>query len=473
MENADSLPEVWKWNVNTNPTSGHVAVLLIDVPDVDEGASLSWRDVPGFPIMGYQRAQVYLRYRGMPYAKLSLNLDDEGYPHELFPEVRPESRRTIASGEPLLEAMPEFPLVTIVVSTAGLRPDLLKRCIKSLIALSYPAYEIVVVDNRSPSMFDEGTEIWSESWIEESESARKVTIVRERRPGLSYARNTGVAAAHGEIVAFTDDDVEVDTNWLSSIVDAFNSSTKVQCVTGLVIPAELETEAQELFEIFCSGFDRGFVPRSWIMPSRESPNRNFLKRSTFLVTESGSSDHSPAQSLYAAIGNCGVGANMAVRREFALRCPFDVALGVGSIAQGGEDIRFYADVLWAGFGIMYVPNSIVRHTHRRDMEALESQMRGFGVGYTALIVSLVLEDLRHLFGLAICGAPIALLRWVRSAFSGQSAAEGRDQQASYPASLRRNELIGMMLGPWRYLRSRIRVRSLERVENKWSASSPP
>jgi hypothetical protein len=462
LENADSLPVVWIWNMNQS--LGHVAVLLIDIPDVDEGTSLSWRDVPGFPKIGYQRAQVYLRSRGIPFAKLSLNLDDEGYPHEPFPEVRPESRRTLATREPLLETKPVFPLVTIVVATAGLRPDLLKRCIESLTALSYPTYEIVVVDNRSQSMFDEGTEIWSESRIEECESASKVTIVRERRPGLSYARNTGIAAAHGEIVAFTDDDVEVDTNWLSGIVDAFNSSTEVKCVTGLVIPAELETEAQELFEIFSSGFDRGLFPRSWIIPSRKSRNRNFLKRSTFLVTETGSPEHSRAQSLYVVIGNCGVGANMAVRREFALRFPFDVALGAGSIAQGGEDIRFYADVLWAGFEIVYVPSAIVRHTHRRDMEALNSQMRGFGVGYTALITSLIVEDLRHLAGVTICGAPIALLRWVRSAFSGESAAEGREQQASYPASLRRNELIGMMLGPWRYLLSRRRVRSLERVD---------
>src|ERR1019366_8444086 len=139
--------------------------------------------------------------------------------------------------------------------------------------------------------------------------------------------------------------------------------------------------------------------------------------------------------------------NMAVRREFALRYPFDVALGGGSVAQGGEDTRFYADVLWAGFGIMYVPNAIVRHTHRRDMAALESQLRSYGVGYTALIVSLILKDPRHLVGVTICGAPNTLFRWARSAFSGQSPAEGRDEQASYPASLRRTQLIGLMFGP--------------------------
>lgn len=449
--------------MDTNQSLGHVAVLLVDVPDDDESTGLSWRDVRGFPVIGYQRAQVYLRYGGKPFAKLSLKLDEDGYPCEPFPEGRPELQPTVARGESTSETQPAFPLVSIVVSTAGFRPELLMRCIKSLKALTYPSFEILVIDNRSPSMFDEGNEVWSETWFENDAAAGNTRVIRERRPGLSYARNTGVAVAHGEIVAFTDDDVEVDPRWLDGIVEAFNSSTDVKCVTGLVIPAELETEAQELFEIFCGGFDRGFVPRSWTIPNRRSTKRNLLKQSTFLVVENGSPANPTSQSLYAAIGNCGVGANMAVRREFALRFPFDVALGVGSPAQGGEDIRFYADVLWAGFRIRYVPEAIVRHTHRRDMESLESQMRGFGVGYTALIMSLFLEDLRHVVGVTICGAPTALVRWVRSAFSGQSAAEGRDQDASYPASLRRNELIGMTLGPWRYLRSRTRVHSMKRL----------
>jgi glycosyltransferase involved in cell wall biosynthesis len=447
--------------MTANRSLGHVAVLLVDLPEVGDRDDLSWRDLPGFPVVGYQRAQVYLRQGGSPFAKLSLNLDDEGFPHDPLPALRATSTPVAPVAESSVDAA--SPLVSIVVSTAGLRPDLLRRCIQSLASLRYPNFEVIIIDNRSGATFDEGAEVWSESWLEPEQSAVKVSIVRERRPGLSHARNTGVQVAQGEIVAFTDDDVEVDSQWLHGIVDAFSSSSEVQCVTGLVIPAELETEAQELFEIFCSGFDRGFVPRSWRIPGRRSPNHTFLNRETFLVTESGSPEPAPPQSLYAAIGNCGVGANMAVRRAFALQYPFDVALGVGTVAQGGEDVRFYADVLWAGYGIRYVPNAIVRHTHRRDMAALESQMRGFGVGYTALIASLVLEDLRHLVGLTICGAPAAVVRWVRSAFSGPGGAQARDQEASYPASLRRNELIGMSLGPWRYALSRLRSRSLGRA----------
>ena len=184
---------------------------------IDESdADIKWRDVPGFPKTGYRRAQVYLRQRGMPFAKLSLDLDDEGYPLEPFPDVTHESivassTRLRGSGETMT-----FPLVSIVLSTAGMRPDLLRRCVESLETLSYPKFEIIIVDNRSKSQYDSGAEIWTSS--SNQGSTHSVRTVREPRPGLSFARNTGVAAARGEIVAFTDDDVEVDANWLSALL---------------------------------------------------------------------------------------------------------------------------------------------------------------------------------------------------------------------------------------------------------------
>jgi GT2 family glycosyltransferase len=317
---------------------------------------------------------------------------------------------------------------------------------------------------------DESDEFWREVLQHEGEEPAKVTIVREVRPGLSFARNAGVLAASGEIVAFTDDDVEVEANWLSGFVDAFNVSTEVQCVTGLVVPAEMETEAQVLFENFYGGFDRGLVPHSWII--RNSHNHILPNRTAFLVAEDGSSEQASYKSIYVVAGTCGVGANMAVRREFALRHPFDVGLGAGSYVNSGEDIRFYADVLWSGQAIAYVPSAIVRHTHRRDMDDLKVQVRRMGTGQTAMLTSMVFQDIRHLVGITLCGAPNALLRWVRSAFSGQSAAEGRDQEHSYPSSLRRTELIGMMLGPWRYLVSRRRVRSLGGASTKRPPAAP-
>jgi hypothetical protein len=449
-----------------------VAILLIDIPDVEEGITLSWRDLAGFPKAGYRRARVYLCHAGVPYAKLSVDLDDQGFPLESFPGLPRAARGNLAAGDPLREWPSNSPLVTVIVSTSGSRPDLLERCIKSLRMLMYPAFEIVVIDNRPPSITDESEDVWTDTGGVDGVVAKGVTIVREERLGLSFARNAGVLAARGEIVAFTDDDVEVDANWLGGIVNAFDRSPEVMCVTGLVVPAELETEAQEFFENYYGGFERGLVPRTWIIPNRSLRNRPFLSRSSFFVSESGSPEPSSPKSLYVLAGNCGVGANMAVRREIALRFPFDVALGAGSIVNSGEDTRFFVDVLWAGHAIAYVPSSIVRHTHRRDMDGLKIQIRRMGMGLTALLTSLIVRDARHLVGIVLGGGPSAPLRWTRSAISGQSVAEGRDQRRSYPSTLRRTELVGQLLGPWRYFLSRRHLHSLERASVKREPGKP-
>jgi GT2 family glycosyltransferase len=459
------------WRVLSDEPFSPVAILLIDVPDADGQDALSWRTIPGFPKLGYQRARIYLRHRGAPYARLAVNLDERGFPFGSPQEVLFTADLALAHQELRPESNSTLPLVSVVVSTSGFRPQLLKRCIKSLLSLEYPTFEIVLVDNR-PNFLEDDDEIWTDLVDQVSEKSRRLRIVREFRPGLSYARNAGVLAASGEIIAFTDDDVEVEANWLSELIDAFNMSIDVQCVTGLVIPRELKTEAQELFEKFYGGFERGLAPHFWIMPNRKFPSRVAFGRTSFLVTEDESPIHQGSKSIYVVAGTCGVGANMAVRRDFALRHPFDVGLGAGSYVDSGEDIRFFADVLWSGSGIAYAPSAIVRHTHRREIEDLMAQVRRCGSGETAMLASLMLQDARHVVGIAVSGAPSALLRWFRSAFSGQSAAEGRDEEHSYPPSIRRTELVGMLLGPSRYILSRVRVRYVTDATSRRRPESP-
>ena len=83
------------------------------------------------------------------------------------------------------------------------------------------------------------------SWCEASYP--EMRYVCEPRPGLNWARNRAIIEAQGEIIAYTDDDCLVDPGWVRSFVQVFMENPEAAAVTGLVLPAELETEAQNLF----------------------------------------------------------------------------------------------------------------------------------------------------------------------------------------------------------------------------------
>ena len=97
--------------------------------------------------------------------------------------------------------------------------------------LNYARYEVIVVDNRAvPDRSD---------W-DAIEAYPNTRVVHEPRPGISAARNHGIALAAGEFVAFTDDDTMVDRNWLRALADRFAAEPDADAVTGLVLPGALE-----------------------------------------------------------------------------------------------------------------------------------------------------------------------------------------------------------------------------------------
>jgi glycosyltransferase involved in cell wall biosynthesis len=104
-------------------------------------------------------------------------------------------------------ALPRYPKVSVVVASYNGQRTL-KACLDSLCRLDYPDYEIILVDDGST---DDTPRIAS--------FYPNVRCFRhERNLGLSVARNTGIAAAAGEIVAFTDSDCRADQDWLYYLV---------------------------------------------------------------------------------------------------------------------------------------------------------------------------------------------------------------------------------------------------------------
>jgi O-antigen biosynthesis protein len=229
--------------------------------------------------------------------------------------------------------------VSVVVATLD-RPADLRSCIRCLVAqVSHRTVEIIVVDNNPSSGLTPPV-------VAEFPGVR---LVDEPRRGLAYARNRGFVTSHGSIIVATDDDVTMPPDWLEKLVAPFVRSD-VMIVTGNILPLELETPAQRLFELY-GGLGRGFEQR-------------IVSRDWFSQFSRGV----PTWTL-------GATANAAFRADIFTH-PWiglmNEALGPGMPSGTGEDIYLFYKVLKAGYTLVYQPEAYVWHKHRREMPALRA-----------------------------------------------------------------------------------------------------
>ncbi len=337
-------------------------------------------------------------------------------------------------------------LASIVLCTNFERTQELHNCLAALAALDYPSYEVLLVDNRR----EDGESV---AWVEDYP---RVRLLRERQPGLAAARNRGLNAAAGEIVLFTDDDVVVDRGWLTAYARRFAAHPEEAGVGGLIIPAELESEAQLAIEEYYNGrFSQNFQPISYRLERSAGPHR------ATVVGRNDAGDPVIRCSLYALGSKVGGGASMAFRTD-ALReiGGFDVRLGVGTPTYGGEDLILWLRLAWRGYSIGSEPAAWASHTHRRTDEQLRHQIESYGVGFSAMMSSLVLEDPRHLAAMFATTpevvAVMGRLFWRRLRTKGP---EGTNPAAKTGiADLAQLELRGMIRGPVAYAHSARRAR---------------
>ena len=253
-----------------------------------------------------------------------------------------------------LSEKPGDPPTTISVAVCTReRPAELSRCLSSLLASSQPPLEILVIDNAP----------WSAAARDVVARFPGVRYHRESRPGLSAARNAAMALASGDIVAFADDDVVVHTEWVARIRRCFGDPS-VMVATGLVLPAELETTAQLMFEETFQFFHQGYRGR-----------RFDTKYFTALRAKG------------VPVWNVGAGANMAVRREaFDVGYHFDTRLGPGVFGGCGEDSEFWYRLLADGWSCVYEPSAFVYHFHRKELSTLRHQVYEYMKGHVAALL---------------------------------------------------------------------------------------
>jgi glycosyltransferase involved in cell wall biosynthesis len=366
-------------------------------------------------VEGYPRAQVLFRNAGIPIGWLPI-------------PVRQASVLTI---EELQQAAEDFgilefakveteptpytkPPITVVVCTRD-RPMILRRCLESLKSLQYDNFEVLVVDNASRS--SETKDVVTET---------PFRYQREDRPGLDWARNCGLQAANTEIVAYTDDDATVDPNWLNAIARGF-ADPQVSCVTGFVLPMEMQTDAQVLFEDN-GGMRKGIWPRSF--------DRRNIDDNALIATQL-----------------CGVGVNMAFRREALLEIGgFDVHLDVGTPSHGSGDLDIFHRLLTSGKIIRYEPSAVVWHQHRRSMPALHKQFYDNGRAFGCYLLKILSNRTLPAKDVVQFVATDWIGSWL---FFGERTGRRPMLVAA--------EIWGMLHAPWAFWRTYRRIPLLSRV----------
>jgi GT2 family glycosyltransferase len=228
------------------------------------------------------------------------------------------------------ERRQEWPRVSVVVCAYN-AADTLEDNLQSLERLTYPDYEIILINDGSK---DRTGEI--------AHRHPRVRVIDTPNQGLSAARNIGLAEATGEIVAYTDADTRVDPDWLTFLVQPFLTSDIVGSGGPNVVPADDPPMAQ------C------------IARAPGGP--------THVLLDDRIAEHVP-------------GCNMAFKR--------DALLAIGGFnpiyLRAGDDV----DVCWRlqarGWKIGFASSALVWHHHRASVKAYWRQQVGYGEGETWLM----------------------------------------------------------------------------------------
>jgi glycosyltransferase involved in cell wall biosynthesis len=238
-------------------------------------------------------------------------------------------------------------MFSVVVCTRDRVADL-ERCLQSLRAQRYDDFEVIVVDDapRDQSAADLASRFGARYLLQSS-------------PGVSAARNRGARAAHGQIVAFIDDDAVAAPDWLLALAKAFQDAS-ITGVAGRILPLESAS------------------PGNPPIPSPWEPG--FGER----VIDSSSPDWFQVLN-FGCVANA---SNMAIRRHAFNTWGIDERFGRGRALHSFADHNAFFTLVAKGHRVLYWPDAIVHHPALMPPEAArQKELKGFSAaaGYMLLL----------------------------------------------------------------------------------------
>jgi GT2 family glycosyltransferase len=243
---------------------------------------------------------------------------------------------------PPASLLPRTPRVSVVVCTYN-GGRTLEQCLRSLLALRYPDYEVIVVDDGST---DDTTAILARfpltlpSPTGGEGRVRGIRTIRQPNRGLSVARNVGLRAASGDIVAYTDSDCFADHDWLTHLVDQLQRSGAAAVGGPNLTPED--------------GWLAACVAAAPGQPVHVLENDQVA-------------EHIP-------------GCNMAFRRE-----ALEAINGFDPVYRAaGDDVDLCWRLQQAGYWITFAPGAFVWHHRRQNPRAYLRQQAGYGAAEALL-----------------------------------------------------------------------------------------
>jgi glycosyltransferase involved in cell wall biosynthesis len=217
----------------------------------------------------------------------------------------------------------DLPRVSVVVCSYN-GAATLEECLLSLMKLNYPDYEVILVDDGS---VDTTAEIAAQF--------PQINFIRQQNSGLSAARNVGLRAATGEIVAYMDSDCVADEDWLWYLAHGMLQQG-VDAIGGLNL---------------CPATDNWIAKCVAVSPGNPS----------HVMFDDQSAEHVP-------------GCNMAFRRSVL------VSLGGfdRQFRQAGDDVDICWRLLEEGYQIGFAAAAMVWHHRRPTARAYYRQQKGYG-----------------------------------------------------------------------------------------------
>ncbi|MDF0551922.1 glycosyltransferase [Kamptonema sp. UHCC 0994] len=306
-----------------------------------------------------------------------------------------------------------LPLVSVAICFSDRISDL-TITLNSLKHLDYPYLDILVVDNTPDGKAE----------IVVTTQYPHLRYIRELCPGIDWARNRAILEAKGDIIAYTNSGVLVDSEWVKALVKVFAEDANVMAVTGLVTPAELETESQILFEKN-GGLSRGFETKHYqIAPEGKMPPAFLCSPEMF-----------------------GTGFNMAFRRSIFTEIGyFNPALDADADVQGNGDLEMFLRLIKEGHSLVYEPSALVRHQECRSYNEMRAHSKNNAGICSALLCSAINypDERLPIFRMGLVKTVAHLVNFLRSLFKANPSS----------VDLVLAEIEDWLISPINYLKAR-------------------